>query len=178
MRHTLKFHSAGKRVHSEVKNIDLLMICKIRIVSRSPPDACELPLDLNTAHRLLTLSQENRKVTWLEEQPYPDHPERFEQREMVLCREALSGRCYWEAEWSFRSYMGMTYKGINRNKGDDDGVLGSNDMSWSLHCSGKSYSASHNKSATDIPFPSSGSHKVGVCLDWPGRHSVLLQCHL
>ncbi|XP_020336061.1 uncharacterized protein LOC109889189 [Oncorhynchus kisutch] len=129
--------------------------------------ACELPLDLNTAHRLLTRSQENRKVTWLEEQPYPDHPERFKQREMVLCREALSGRCYWEAEWSFRSYMGMTYKGINRNKGDDDGVLGSNDKSWSLHCSDKSYSASHNKSATDIPFPSSGSHKVGVYLDWP-----------
>ncbi|XP_055756578.1 uncharacterized protein LOC129835171 [Salvelinus fontinalis] len=130
-------------------------------------DACELTLDPNTAHRLLTLSQENRKVTWLEEQPYPDHPERFEQREMVVCREALSGRCYWEAEWSFRSYMGMTYKGIDRNKGDDDGVLGSNDKSWSLHCSDKSYSASHNKSATDIPFPSSGSHKVGVYLDWP-----------
>uniref|UniRef100_A0A8C8F5A0 Uncharacterized protein n=1 Tax=Oncorhynchus tshawytscha TaxID=74940 RepID=A0A8C8F5A0_ONCTS len=40
---------------------------------------CVLSLDPNTANRNLSLSEENRTVTWrTEEQPYPDHPERFQ----------------------------------------------------------------------------------------------------
>uniref|UniRef100_A0AAZ3NVH6 SPRY-associated domain-containing protein n=1 Tax=Oncorhynchus tshawytscha TaxID=74940 RepID=A0AAZ3NVH6_ONCTS len=40
---------------------------------------CDLTLDPNTVNRRLSLSEENRKVTCrTEEQPYPDHPERFE----------------------------------------------------------------------------------------------------
>uniref|UniRef100_A0A8C7HAC8 NACHT domain-containing protein n=1 Tax=Oncorhynchus kisutch TaxID=8019 RepID=A0A8C7HAC8_ONCKI len=40
---------------------------------------CDLTLDLNTVNRLLSLSEENRKMTWRRQlQPYPDHPERFE----------------------------------------------------------------------------------------------------
>uniref|UniRef100_A0A8C8GQ28 Protein NLRC3-like n=1 Tax=Oncorhynchus tshawytscha TaxID=74940 RepID=A0A8C8GQ28_ONCTS len=59
--------------------------------------ACDLTLDPNTVNRLLSLSEENRKVTRRrEEQPYPDHPERFEYRGQVLCRDGLTGRCYWE----------------------------------------------------------------------------------
>ncbi|CAL8290470.1 unnamed protein product [Lota lota] len=61
--------------------------------------ACELTLDPNTAHRRLSLSEDNRKVTWVgEDQSYPDHPERFDYWHQVLCREALTGRCYWEVE--------------------------------------------------------------------------------
>ncbi|KAI4885068.1 hypothetical protein NFI96_004559 [Prochilodus magdalenae] len=57
----------------------------------------ELTLDPNTAHRRLSLCEENRKVVWArEEQSYPDHPERFDYWEQVLCRESLTGRCYWE----------------------------------------------------------------------------------
>ncbi|KAJ7990039.1 hypothetical protein DPEC_G00310720 [Dallia pectoralis] len=49
--------------------------------------ACDLTLDINTANSNLYLSEENRTVTcWREEQPYPDHPERFEDdRQLVLC---------------------------------------------------------------------------------------------
>ncbi|KAK6280673.1 hypothetical protein J4Q44_G00391220 [Coregonus suidteri] len=48
---------------------------------------CDLTLDLNTVSRDLSLSEENRKVTRTEEnqQPYPDHPERFEFCGQVLC---------------------------------------------------------------------------------------------
>ncbi|XP_064819747.1 NLR family CARD domain-containing protein 3-like [Oncorhynchus masou masou] len=130
---------------------------------------CDLTLDLNTLNRLLSLSEENRKVTWrTEEQPYPDHPERFEDCGQVLCREGLTGRCYWEVEWSGgRADIGVTYKGINRRGRGDDCCLGYNDKSWSLFCSDNSYSARHNNNLTTIDIPSSSPHRVGVYLDWP-----------
>ncbi|XP_052373856.1 NACHT, LRR and PYD domains-containing protein 12-like isoform X17 [Oncorhynchus keta] len=130
---------------------------------------CDLTLDLNTVNRHLSLSEENRKVTWrTEKQPYPDQPERFEVWGQVLCREGLTGRCYWEVEWSgiMGAGIGVTYKGINRRGWCDDSRLGYNDKSWSLFCS-DSYSACHNNNLTTINVPSSSSHRVGVYLDWP-----------
>ncbi|KAM9471271.1 NLR family CARD domain-containing protein 3-like isoform 3-T6 [Salvelinus alpinus] len=130
---------------------------------------CDLTLDLNTVNRLLSLSEENRKVTWRrEEQPYPDHPERFEDWGQVLCREGLTGRCYWEVEWSGRRVdIGVTYKGISRRGRGNDCVIGYNDKSWSLSCYDNSYAARHNNNLTTIDVPSSSSHRVGVYLDWP-----------
>uniref|UniRef100_A0A8C7SEJ3 B30.2/SPRY domain-containing protein n=1 Tax=Oncorhynchus mykiss TaxID=8022 RepID=A0A8C7SEJ3_ONCMY len=129
---------------------------------------CDLTLDPNTVNRLLSLSEENRQVTWRrEKQPYPDHPERLEDWGQVLCREGLTGRCYWEVEWRGRADIGVTYKGINRRGGGDDSYLGWNDKSWSLFCSDNSYSAWHNNHRTNIVVPSSSSHRIGVYLDWP-----------
>uniref|UniRef100_A0A674ABG1 B30.2/SPRY domain-containing protein n=1 Tax=Salmo trutta TaxID=8032 RepID=A0A674ABG1_SALTR len=128
---------------------------------------CDLTLDLNTVNRLLSLSEENRKVTWRrEEQPYPDHPERFEDWRQVLCREGLTGRCYWEVEWSGGADIGVTYKGISRRGWGDDCCLGYNDKSWSLICSDNRYIARHNNNSTTIDVPSSSPHRVGVYLDW------------
>uniref|UniRef100_A0A3P8ZCG0 B30.2/SPRY domain-containing protein n=1 Tax=Esox lucius TaxID=8010 RepID=A0A3P8ZCG0_ESOLU len=130
---------------------------------------CDLTLDPNTVHRNFSLSEENREVTRRrEEQPYPDHPERFEDWPQVLCREGLSGRCYWEVEWSGRGAdIGVTYKGINRKGSCDDCWLGHNDNSWSLVCDDDRYTACHNYKTTRLPVTSSGSHRVGVYLDWP-----------
>ncbi|XP_064872983.1 NLR family CARD domain-containing protein 3-like isoform X3 [Oncorhynchus nerka] len=93
---------------------------------------CDLTLDPNTVNRHLSLSEENRKVTWrTEEQPYPDHPERFEDYGQVLCREGLTGRCYWEVEWSGRrgADIGVTYKGISRRGWVKDCLIGHNNKS-------------------------------------------------
>ncbi|XP_071199277.1 NLR family CARD domain-containing protein 3-like [Salvelinus alpinus] len=130
---------------------------------------CDLTLDLNTVDRRLSLSEENRKVTCrTEEQPYPDHPERFEVWRQVLCREGLTGRCYWEVEWSGGgAVIGVTYKGISRRGRVKDCCLGHNDKSWSLTCSDNSYSACHNNNPTTIDVHPSSSHRVGVYLDWP-----------
>ncbi|KAM9471274.1 NLR family CARD domain-containing protein 3-like isoform 2-T2 [Salvelinus alpinus] len=130
---------------------------------------CDLTLDLNTVNRLLSLSEENRKVTCgTEEQPYPDHPERFEGYRQVLCREGLTGRCYWEVEWSGGGAgIGVTYKGISRRGRVKDCWLGWNDKSWCLRCYDNSYSAWHNKIPTTIDVRPSSPHRVGVYLDWP-----------
>uniref|UniRef100_A0A8C4YZN4 SPRY-associated domain-containing protein n=1 Tax=Gadus morhua TaxID=8049 RepID=A0A8C4YZN4_GADMO len=86
-------------------------------------NACELTLDPNTAHRHLFLCEDNRKVMQRgKTQRYPDHPERFDYHRQVLCREGLSGRCYWEVEWGGRVEIGVTYRGIpRRGKGEDVG---------------------------------------------------------
>ncbi|XP_050981895.1 E3 ubiquitin-protein ligase TRIM16-like [Labeo rohita] len=61
----------------------------------------QLSLDQNTAHKCLCLSEENRVATNTKTvQPYPDHPDRFDNFYEVLCKERVKGRCYWEVEWS------------------------------------------------------------------------------
>ncbi|CAL8239436.1 unnamed protein product, partial [Gadus morhua 'NCC'] len=130
--------------------------------------ACDLTLDPNTAHRDLSLSEDNRKVTWVEEdQSYPDHPERFDSWPQLLGREALTGRCYWEVEWEGWVDIGVTYRGITRRGGGGDSRLGLNNKSWSLHCSDDGYSARYDGRGTALPLPPAGSTRVGVYLDRP-----------
>ncbi|XP_052454597.1 NLR family CARD domain-containing protein 3 isoform X1 [Carassius gibelio] len=128
---------------------------------------CNLTLDINTANNHLSLSEENRKVTRVEEElPYPSHPERFDCFEQVLCTESLCKRHYWEAEWSVRGAgLSVTYKGIQRT--GSDCRFGLNEMSWSLICFDNKYSAWHSNNRTNLPAPSPPSKRVGVYLDWP-----------
>ncbi|XP_030641406.1 NACHT, LRR and PYD domains-containing protein 12-like [Chanos chanos] len=130
--------------------------------------ACDLTLDPNTVNTRLSLSEGNRKVSCVgEKQSYPDHPERFDDYPQVMCRESLTGRCYWETEWSGDDAdISVTYKGIRRKGNSDDCVFGLNEKSWSLCCRGNSYSALHNKHKTVIPHHPSHTHRVGVYLDW------------
>ncbi|XP_077053636.1 protein NLRC3-like isoform X5 [Siphateles boraxobius] len=126
--------------------------------------ACDLTLDPNTAHTRLCLSEGNKKTECKrEEQPYADHPERFENCEQVLCKESLTGRHYWEIEWTGWGHVAVAYKGISR-KGGSDCRFGLNDKSWNIYCCDTIYSAWHNNQSTNIPRPSS-SKRVGVYLD-------------
>uniref|UniRef100_A0A8C5FGS5 B30.2/SPRY domain-containing protein n=1 Tax=Gadus morhua TaxID=8049 RepID=A0A8C5FGS5_GADMO len=141
------------------------------ILSGSPSDACDLTLDPNTAHRRLSLSEDNRKVTRVRgDQSYPDHPDRFYYWDQVLCREALTGRCYWEVEREERNgavYIGVTYRGITRRGEGRDSGLGLNNKSWSLECRDDRYSAVYKGGETALPLPPAGSTRVGVYLDRP-----------
>ncbi|KAF4114356.1 NACHT, LRR and PYD domains-containing protein 12-like [Onychostoma macrolepis] len=127
--------------------------------------ACDLTLDPNTAHTRLMLSDENREMIHVfEHQLYPDHPERFNKELQVLCRESLTGRCYWEAEWDGRAEISVSYKGINR-KGVSDCVFGYNDKSWSLYYESDRFMVRHNKNFTHIPAVPSSSKRAGVYVD-------------
>ncbi|XP_029900676.1 NACHT, LRR and PYD domains-containing protein 12-like, partial [Myripristis murdjan] len=124
---------------------------------------CDLTLDPNTANRELRLSEDNRKVTEVRElQPYPDHPDRFDQPQ-VLCREGLTGRCYWEVQWRGGVDIAVTYRGITRS--GEDSQLGNNKQSWSLECHDDGYSVRHNRKYTSISLRPCGSHRVAVYLD-------------
>nr|XP_046230055.1 stonustoxin subunit alpha-like [Scatophagus argus] len=154
--------------------------------------ACELTVDTNTVNTNLKLSDNNRKVTFeTEEQPHPDHPERFDYCQL-LCRTGLTGRHYWEVEWTGGVYLSVAYKGITRKGYSDDCLFGGNHQSWSLRCSDEGFSVWHNKRRTDLrsspssspassfpsssssspnpSFPSSSSsvsHRVAVYVDCP-----------
>ncbi|XP_048878321.1 NACHT, LRR and PYD domains-containing protein 3-like isoform X2 [Brienomyrus brachyistius] len=140
--------------------------CRIRSGPRKY--ACQVTLDPDTAHRQLSLSEKNRRVTYtLEEQPCTDL-ERFNFWFQVLCKEGHSGRCYWEAEWGgeFGAGFGVTCKEISRKGMGYDCMFGGSHLSWALRChAGKDCLASHNKMHTCISV--TPSPKVGVYLDWP-----------
>ncbi|KAK0140520.1 NLR family CARD domain-containing protein 3 [Merluccius polli] len=131
--------------------------------------ACGLTLDPNTAYRRLSLSEDLRKVMLVgEDQSHPDHPERFDSQEQVLCREGLTGRCYWEVERRGGVVIGVTYRGITRRGEGDDSRLGGNNKSWTLYCydDGR-YSVWYNGGGTSIPLPPPVSTRVGVYVDRP-----------
>ncbi len=131
-------------------------------------DGCDLTLDPNTANTLLVLSEENRKVTRVKEpQSYPDHPDRFDDNPQVLCSESLTGRCYWETEWSGAGvYISVSYKEIKRKGGSwSDSEFGYNDHSWSLICSDHGFTARHNNNYTDISAARVSCKRVAVFLD-------------
>ncbi|XP_056440393.1 NACHT, LRR and PYD domains-containing protein 3-like isoform X7 [Gadus chalcogrammus] len=143
-----------------------------RLKSALKKYACELTLDPNTAHRRLSLSEDNRKVTRVEEdQSYPDHPERFEYWYQVLCREGLTGRCYWEVEWGGWVHIGVASRGMTRRGPGDDGRLGWNNKSWCLVCEDDNdaavYTARDYSSMTTLRAPPPHSNRVGVYLDRP-----------
>ncbi|XP_043119202.1 NACHT, LRR and PYD domains-containing protein 5-like [Puntigrus tetrazona] len=61
-----------------------------RITAGLQKYACDLTLDLNTTNTHLTLTERNRRVTYVrEKQAYPAHPERFDECAQVLCRESV-----------------------------------------------------------------------------------------
>ncbi|KAM4531352.1 stonustoxin subunit alpha-like [Odontesthes bonariensis] len=120
--------------------------------------SCQLTIDRKTVSRYLKLSDNNRKVTHVEEvQSYPYHPDRFDGWPQLLCRNVLTGRCYWEVEWRGGANISVSYRRISR-RGGGDCVFGSNDQSWSLSCSDQfGYSVWHNNRQTSIPSFSSSS---------------------
>ncbi|KAM9313986.1 protein NLRC3-like isoform 1-T1 [Pholidichthys leucotaenia] len=127
---------------------------------------CQLELDTNSVNRNLQLSDNNRKVTLVEtDQNYPDHPDRFDVPQL-LCRNGLTGRCYWEVERRGLVYISVSYRGISRKGGSYDCWFGWNNQSWSLICHDGGSSVLHNSIFTSVSSWSV-STRVGVYVDCP-----------
>ncbi|XP_051798324.1 NLR family CARD domain-containing protein 3-like [Acanthochromis polyacanthus] len=97
--------------------------------------SCELTVDTNTVNTNLKLSKNKNKATYVAEvQSYPDHPDRFDVQRQLLCTTGLTGRCYWEVEWSGEIDVAVSYRGIRRRGGGEYCRFGRNDQSWCLYC--------------------------------------------
>uniref|UniRef100_A0A3Q2DNP0 B30.2/SPRY domain-containing protein n=1 Tax=Cyprinodon variegatus TaxID=28743 RepID=A0A3Q2DNP0_CYPVA len=165
------------------KNISLTITEQKALLSEPEPElepnsrdgflkyACEITFDPKTAHGELSLSEGNRKVTYnLNVYGYRirDIPSRFNKCEQVLSREGLTGRCYWEVEWTDRYVtVAVAYNSIRRKGEGNQCRFGYNDRSWALECSQNrfpsNYSFSHNNVTTSISGPVSPT--IGVYLD-------------
>ncbi|XP_065122270.1 tripartite motif-containing protein 16-like protein [Paramisgurnus dabryanus] len=124
----------------------------------------QITADPNTAHKRLCLSDGNRGITVTDkDQPYPDHPDRFDVYLQVLCSESMSGRCYWEVKWSGNVQISVSYKSISRKGESNECLFGFNDQSWSLFCSDEGYTFWHNSVSKKLSV--SKSSRIGVYVD-------------
>ncbi|XP_073678224.1 tripartite motif-containing protein 16-like [Garra rufa] len=149
----------------------MMSVMHSNIVPRTREDflqySHQFTLDPNTVFTHLRLSEGNRVVTYTDKrQVYPDHPDRFDVYLQVLCRESVSGRCYWELEWSGGKgvRISVSYKSISRKGSGDECFFGYNDQSWCLSCSSSSFSFWHNNKQTALHVRSSCS-RIGVYVD-------------
>ncbi|XP_031691247.1 tripartite motif-containing protein 16-like [Oncorhynchus kisutch] len=124
--------------------------------------------DADTAHKFLRLTEENRKVTnttpW--QHPYPDVPERFENWRQVLATESFYvGRHYFEVDVSGEgTYVGLTYKSIDRKGPKNNSCITGNDFSWCLQWNGRSFSAWH--SDVETPLKVEKFTRIGVYVEF------------
>ncbi|XP_061572281.1 neoverrucotoxin subunit alpha-like, partial [Cololabis saira] len=133
-------------------------------------DSCELRINTNTVNKNIKLSEDNRKMTWLKEvQSYPNHPDRFVEWPQLLCRDALTGRCYWEVQKKGRVEISVSYRGIGRKGDKKDCAFGKNEQSWSLECfEGGRYSVRHGRRKLSYSISSSSvSNGAAVYVDCP-----------
>lgn len=88
---------------------------------------------------------------------------------IYVCREGLTGCCYWEAECSGKGFhVGVAYKHMSRVGKGHNCLLGYNDKSWSLRLLKHGFlklSVWHKNEHTVIPAPSSSTDRVGVYLN-------------
>ncbi|KAI5094468.1 tripartite motif-containing protein 16 [Silurus meridionalis] len=155
---------AVRKSLSELKK-RLEEFCQEELIKIREHDFCDLTLDPNTVYYKLILSEKNKVVTRSNtKQPYSDHPERFNYRQ-VLSKESVCGRCYWEVEWSSESnvFISVSYKDIKRKGQFNECVFGLNNQSWSLQCSSSSVYFWHNNVKSDLRVPSSS--RIGVYVD-------------
>uniref|UniRef100_A0A3Q3CKC2 B30.2/SPRY domain-containing protein n=1 Tax=Haplochromis burtoni TaxID=8153 RepID=A0A3Q3CKC2_HAPBU len=127
--------------------------------------ACGLSLNPNTAHCELLLSEGDKEVTRGEKQPYPDLPERFSEVPQILCREELTGRCYWEVEC--KAFLqacvdvDVCYKQLEKKGNNDACRLGKNAILWCF-----THHPDQGSGENPLSFCAKHNNELGVFLDW------------
>lgn len=128
--------------------------------------ACPLTLDRRTAHKWVEVESNSRAAFCYTKHESLDHPDKFLCWPQILCREALTGRCYWEVECKTNYggsevFIAVSYKDISQ-KGEES-AFGNNKKSWALQCCCQGYEIRHNSIKTPVSGPISS--RIGVYLD-------------
>ncbi|XP_026151007.1 tripartite motif-containing protein 16-like [Mastacembelus armatus] len=153
------------RIAAEVSTINVVLPPVPKTREEFLRHCYPLTLDENTVNIYLSLSEEYRRVTRGDyKNYYCAHGDRFTTNiKQVLCRQGLSGRCYWEVSASGPGWsVAVSYKGISRTSYESE--FGKNNLSWSLECSSSGCTFQHksqSKAVSEVK-PS----RVGVYLDY------------
>ncbi|KAM6900987.1 E3 ubiquitin/ISG15 ligase TRIM25-like [Lycodopsis pacificus] len=125
--------------------------------------SCEITLDDTTSHKYIHFNNS----LWVQHyynaacSPYAQ-PDSFTDWCQLLCRQSLTGRCYWEVEWDGRGVVvAVAYKSMSRS--GRESAFGNNNKSWALKCFLDGYEFRHNNMTTSLSGPQSST--VGVYLD-------------
>lgn len=137
------------------------------------PYSTDLTWDPNTVNKWLYLTDGNRRAVSIDtDQKHPDHPDRFSYWRQVLSKESLTGRCYFEVEWSGtleRSdqavYIAASYRDIEKKGEALRCKFGGNDKSWALECGSNPCSHSFRFEARHYMVSGSSTPRIGVYLD-------------
>ncbi|XP_028457806.1 E3 ubiquitin/ISG15 ligase TRIM25-like [Perca flavescens] len=132
--------------------------------------SCQITLDENTFYgKFMYLDYLRATHRYDFKYDHYGHPDSFTDWAQVLCRESLTGRCYWEVDFGGNGiFIAVAYKSISR-KGRES-AFGHNDKSWALQCFHNGYEFRHNNIRTPVTGP--WSSRVGVYLD----HSAGVLC--
>uniref|UniRef100_UPI00358F53C6 tripartite motif-containing protein 14-like isoform X2 n=1 Tax=Myxine glutinosa TaxID=7769 RepID=UPI00358F53C6 len=127
-------------------------------------------LDPNSAHRRIKISRDLRTATRTRtDNPYPEHPDRFDRVVQVLSSDCFSsGRHYWEVDVrsSRRSWrIGICLNSMGRKGEGNECGLGWNPESWCLRKYENEYNTWHNCQRTLLSVPGD-----------PERFGFLLDC--
>ncbi|KAM7378852.1 hypothetical protein PAMP_004447 [Pampus punctatissimus] len=129
--------------------------------------ASPLTLDTNTAHPLLSISDDLRSVTRVKKRlPCAAHPERFDHWPQVLTAQIFSaGTHYWELQAEGFWDIGVCYRSIGR-KGKEGNAFGNNKVSWSLtQQHDRKLAAWHNRRKTRLTCQMTGN-RIAVAVDY------------
>ncbi|CAL9703994.1 unnamed protein product [Knipowitschia caucasica] len=140
-------------------------------------DICVHLLDINTAFRELSVSLPGRTVSrTLTDFKFSPHRDRFDYWPQILCSNAMTGRCYWEVDWTadwlrmnIRGVdIAVSYKDISRKGDSSECGFGFNQKSWSLMVCYGYYCIRHHGIESKVgTFSPSHSGRVAVYLDCP-----------
>ncbi|XP_016116755.1 tripartite motif-containing protein 16-like [Sinocyclocheilus grahami] len=159
-----------KKISTRVKTIQVILTPEYQTREEFLQYFRQLTLDLNSVSNGVHLSERNTVMSYTKlHEGYPDHPDRFDYWCHALCRESLTGRCYWEVEWSSSDEesgvdISVAYKSIRRKGEGDEIDAGRNDQSWRLFCSPDYCSFWHNNIETVLPVTQISS-RIGVYVD-------------
>lgn len=125
-------------------------------------DVCQISVDLNTVHPHLKLSKGNQKISvTTEEQKYPDHPDRFTLYPQAMCRESLTGRCYFEVECDGGVGVAVAYETSDRR----ECILGIKNPFPALLCQNGKLNLWQNNEMICEFYVSTRSTRIGVYVD-------------
>nr|XP_698724.1 E3 ubiquitin/ISG15 ligase TRIM25 [Danio rerio] len=157
---------AKENMHRKVRYINVIPTPEYKSRNEFLQYYQQLTLDSDTAYECLRLSEGNRVVTRMKKPlHYPDHPDRFDSFAQVLCKESVSGCCYWEFERTGNGMcVSVSYKTISRKGPGSECSFGYNDQSWSLYCSDTRCLFRHNSEESKLRIVSSMS-RIGVYVD-------------